>query len=84
MTAVLPSDRPSHVGGNAISLNRDVPTYSIREQKILLIRLTARGQLKMKSGQICACVCCSPLSPCEGRDVSVKTGCLGDWPSSKQ
>lgn len=49
MTAVLVSDWPSNVGGNAISLNRDTQTFSIWEQKILLICLSAKGELKMKS-----------------------------------
>lgn len=50
----LLSDWLSSVGGNAISLNGDTQTFSIWEQKILLIRLGAKGELKMKS---------DPLSP---------------------
>lgn len=49
MTAVLVSDWLSSVGGNAISLNRDAQTFSIWEQKILLICLSAKEELKMKS-----------------------------------
>lgn len=49
MTAVLVSDWLSNVDGNAISLNRDTQTFSIWEQKILLICLAAKGELKMKS-----------------------------------
>lgn len=81
MTAVLLSDWLSDAGGNAISLNRDARTFSIWEQKILLICLSAKGELKMKSDLKRRSLF---FSPCEGRDVSVKTSCLCDWPSSKQ
>ena len=49
MTAVSVSDWLSNIGSNAISLNRDTQTSSIWEHRILLIYLSAKGELKMKS-----------------------------------
>ncbi len=49
MTAVLVSDWLSNDVGNAISLKRDTQTFSIWEQKMLLLCLSAEGEFKMKS-----------------------------------
>lgn len=49
VAAVPRSDWLSHIAGNAISLNRDTKTSSVWQRRILLICLSARGELKMKS-----------------------------------
>lgn len=79
-TALVP-DWPGNVCSNAVSLNRDTRTFSIWEQEILLIRLSTKGDLKMKSDP--AHPFALPLLPV--RDVmSPQRLSLCDWPSSKQ
>lgn len=69
--AVLVSDWPSSVCGNAISLNGDTPTFSIREAEDSPHPSFHQGRLKDEKWPD-ACVS-SPSSPFEGRDVSIKT-----------